>query len=116
MRTFDTGATRDNDETKLDYEGCLSPVVLERFAQFMHEHRIQADGALRAADNWQKGIPKSVYMASLLRHVMDIWVHHRFPFPTTPGTQKAREDALCAIIFNAMGYLFEEIVRDEGAT
>jgi hypothetical protein len=61
MRNFTTGATRNSDVNKLDYEGFLSPVVLEEFAIYMQTHRKQADGKLRESDNWQKGIPKEVY-------------------------------------------------------
>jgi hypothetical protein len=39
MREFTTGATRNLDEDKHDYEGFLSPYVLRRFAAYMHEHR-----------------------------------------------------------------------------
>jgi hypothetical protein len=64
MREFETGATRNPEEGKLDYEGFLSPLVLECYAKYMHEHRLQSDGKLRDSDNWQKGIPKEVYMKS----------------------------------------------------
>ena len=104
MRTFTTGATRQVDDDKLDYEGFLSPVVLERYAQYLHRHRIQADGKLRASDNWAKGIPKDVYMKSLLRHVMDAWQH-----PRGYITNENPEETLCAIMFNSMGYLFEAL-------
>ncbi len=102
MRQFETGATRDIDEGKFDYEGFLSPVVLERYAEYMHENRIQADGNLRDSDNWQKGIPKDAYIKSLWRHFMDLWKEHR-NLDTTDGI----EVALCAIMFNTMGYLHE---------
>ena len=52
MRTFDTGATRDTDSDKLDFDGFLSPLALEAFAEYMHRHRQVADGSLRASDNW----------------------------------------------------------------
>lgn len=104
MRTFDTGATRDTDATKFDYEGFLHPLVLKRFAQYMHKHRVQADGQLRDSDNWQKGIPKDAYMKSGMRHVMDWWSAHR-SLPTDENI----EEILCAVMFNAMGYLFEEL-------
>jgi len=39
MRTFASGATRDADDHKLDFEGFLSPFVLERYAQYMHKHQ-----------------------------------------------------------------------------
>lgn len=104
IRKFATGATRDTDVDKFDYEGFLSPLVLERYAAYMHQHRIQPDGTLRDSDNWQKGIPKEAYMKSGLRHVMDWWLEHR--------GQKSRdgiEDALCGVVFNATGYLYEII-------
>ena len=72
MRKFNTGATRDVDNDKLDFEGFLSPTVLIRYAEYMHTHRKQSDGALRDSDNWQKGIPKEVYMKSMWRHFMDV--------------------------------------------
>ncbi len=58
-REFISGATRNSEEGKLDYEGFLSPLALARYAQYMHRHRELEDGTLRASDNWQKGIPPS---------------------------------------------------------
>lgn len=106
MRTFKSGATRDSDNNKIDYEGFLSPLALKRYGEYMLKHQEQADGQLRASDNWQKGIPREEYLKSLLRHAMDLWLVHR-GFP-----EEAREDiesALCAIIFNAQGYLHEHL-------
>ena len=104
MRTFGSGATRDTEAGKADYEGFLSPLVLKRFGEYMDRHRVQADGAPRASDNWQKGIPREAYLKSGLRHVMDWWLHHRgYPWVA----RESLEDALCAVIFNAMGYLHE---------
>jgi len=105
IRTFDTGATRDTDEGKLDYEGFLSPLVLRRYAEYMHSHRIQSDGELRPSDNWQKGIPLEAYMKSGWRHFMDWWMWHRDVDNT--ASQETTEDAICALIFNASGYLHE---------
>lgn len=104
MRTFETGATRDTDETKHDPEGFLSPLVIQRFNEYMAVHRVQADGAPRDSDNWTKGIPPDAYVKSLLRHVLDIWLHHRKFSDKTTGSL---EDALCATMFNAMGLLYE---------
>jgi hypothetical protein len=110
MRKFDTGATRDQDDTKHDYEGYLSPTVLRRFAEFMTKHRVQADGQLRDSDNWQKGIPQDAYLKSLLRHVMELWLDHRGEIAEDEKGQVVDvQDALCAIIFNAQGYLHEEL-------
>jgi hypothetical protein len=101
MRQFDTGATRDDDQDKFDYEGFISPVVLERFAAYMHKHREQADGKLRDSDNWQKGIPISQYMKSFIRHTIDLWKAWR------KADVDAMEELACAVMFNIQGLLFE---------
>ena len=102
IRVFSSGASRDTDEGKLDYEGFLSPRVLRRYAEYMQGHTMMADGSRRASDNWQKGIPKEVYMKSLTRHFMELWEKHR--------TQDVYDqETLCAILFNAMGLLHEEL-------
>lgn len=105
-RKFETGATRDTDEGKYDYEGFLSPLVLERYGQYMNKHRKQSDGKLRDSDNWQKGIPQTAYIKSAFRHFFDWWKEHR-GLPSTEGL----EDALCALLFNVMGYLHEHLKR-----
>jgi hypothetical protein len=104
IRTFETGATRDLDTGKFDYEGFLSPLVIRRFAAYMHKNRQQADGSVRAADNWQKGIPFEAYMKSGWRHFFEWWSEHRRGTGTANDTI---EEALCALIFNAQGYLHE---------
>lgn len=108
MRTFKSGATRDKENQKLDYEGFLSPLVLERFAKYMHQHRIQSNGKLRDSDNWQKGIPLNSYISSAWRHFMDWWKEHR-----GLQSQDGIEDAICALIFNASGYL-HELLKKKG--
>ena len=100
-RTFDTGATRDTAQDKLDYEGFLSPLALEAYAKYLNKNRTMADGTLRDSDNWQKGIPLSVYMKSLWRHLITLWKCHR------GGGMERGEEALCGILFNAFGYLHE---------
>jgi hypothetical protein len=107
IRTFATGATRDGDTSKPDYEGFQSPLVNKRFGQYMHQHRIQADGSLRSSDNWQKGIPFEQYVKSLVRHIEDLRLHHdNFP---EEAVDKDIENVLSAIIFNASGALFETL-------
>jgi len=110
MRVFPGGATRDDDDTKLDYEGSLSPLVLRRYAEYLHEHRLQADGKMRDSDNWQKGIPMPAYMKSLWRHFMDMWSFHRHGCKLRDI--KRHEDAVCAVLFNATGYLHELLKRN----
>lgn len=116
MREFDTGATRDEDDSKLDYEGFLSPLALRRYAEYMHKHRKQADGEVRASDNWQKGIPFTAYAKSLWRHLVEFWTEHRAMVCPTEEYDYSlpdnREEILCAIIFNASGYL-HELIKEE---
>ena len=110
VRTFVTGATRDTDQGKLDYDGFLHPLVLKRFAEYMHKHRTLSDGSLRDSDNWTKGMPREVYLKSLVRHVEDLrLVLHGHP-------EQAREDleeALCASLFNVQGLLLEVLLKRE---
>jgi hypothetical protein len=113
MRTFGTGSTRDNIEGKLSFLRALSPAVLRRYVQYLAAHRKQADGDMRAFDNWKHGMPQEVYADSLLRHVWDLWSAlngEPTSEPTTP------EELLCAIMFNAQGLLFERLVAKQEAT
>ena len=103
MRQFETGATRDDDTEKLDFEGFISPAAMLLFAQYMREHRVQADGSLRDSDNWQKGMPRRQYMKSLIRHVWELWRIWR----VVPEAEDKLVELLCAILFNVQGFLFE---------
>ena len=107
IRKWDTGGMRDTDEGKLDYEGFLSPVVLKRFAQYMHPHRKMADGSIRDSDNWQKGFGTFgehavTCMKSLTRHFMHVWCIHRCD---EECANDDLEEALCGVMFNAMAWL-----------
>jgi hypothetical protein len=108
IRTFDSGATRNVETGKPDYEGFLSPLVIERFGQYMLKHQTQADGTLRSSDNWQKGIPRDAYMKSGFRHFMEWWGGHR--------AGNVDEEALCAHLFNVQGYLHELLKARAAAT
>ena len=105
IRKYESGATRDTDEGKLKYEGFISPLVEKRFAEYMHMHRKQPDGTLRAADNWQRGIPLADYADSLVRHVQDFRLH--VDGFAGEAVSPNIEDVLCAIRFNVDGFLFE---------
>ena len=108
MRKFESGATRNNDEENLDYEGFLSPLTLERYAEYMHLHRKQADGEMRDSDNWQNGIPQTSYMKSMWRHFFDVWKIHR-----GYSCGVSEQEALCALLFNVMGMLHEVLKEKE---
>ena len=106
MREFVSGATRNTLENKLSYMRALSPAVLRRYVQYLAKHRQTANG-LRDFDNWKRGIPPNTYCDSLLRHTFDAWL---MLFGCEPSDKSYDlEDLLCAIIFNAQGWLFELI-------
>lgn len=108
MRQFSSGATRNIDIDKYDYEGFLSPIVIERFGEYMHKHRQQADGQLRDADNWQKGIPRDAYIKSAFRHFHSWWMQHRGHVQI-----ESLEESLCALLFNVQGYLLEVLKEND---
>lgn len=106
---FSTGATRSTDENKIDFEGHLNPEVLHIFGEYMHRHRVQRDGQLRASDNWQKGIPIHRYVKSLIRHTFEFWRMWRGYAVQNPdnGQLFTFRDVLSANLFNTMGILLE---------
>lgn len=111
IRQFGTGATRDTVEGKLNYIKALCPLVLEQYVQYLSKHRLQSDGNLRDWDNWKKGIPKDTYLESLFRHVHAVWMlNEGHPVQDSRGNVDIK-DALCGVIFNAMGML-HEILKD----
>lgn len=113
VRQFDTGANRDLADHKHDYEGFLSLPVMRAYGAYMHTNRFLRDGSMRDSDNWQNGIPKDVYMKSAYRHFMDWWSLHRgYPTYDFEGKEVEMREAICGLLFNAMGYLHEEI-KDE---
>ena len=107
-RIFDTGATRDTESGKLDYEGFMSPLVMKRYAEYLNGHRTMKDGSIRDSDNWQNGIPLDVYMKSEWRHHWDMWAYHR---GWLKDIGDGFEDAMCAILFNVSGYLHERLKK-----
>jgi len=110
MTVFPTGATRSAEGDKLDYEGFLSPFVLERYCQYLHKHRIQADGQTRTADNWQKGMPRARYFKSALRHTMAAWKYWRSTTLDPSFVGDKFTDMVCAALFNWMGLLHEILI------
>ncbi|MFA5313689.1 MAG: hypothetical protein WC375_10320 [Methanomassiliicoccales archaeon] len=115
IRQFETGATRDSEVGKFDYEGFLSYRVLERYAAYMDSHRKQADGKLRDSDNWQKGISMTVYIKSLWRHFFSVWKIHRGGqvLDERDGHIVKMDEALCGLLFNAMGYLDQYLKKEQ---
>ncbi|KKN12804.1 hypothetical protein LCGC14_1012780 [marine sediment metagenome] len=106
-RKFDTGATRDNVEGKLDYMKALSPIVLRRYVQYLDKHRTMPDGSLREFDNWKQGIPLDVYHSSNGRHFFAAWLLEEGYEVSDNHGPVNEEDALCGELFNTMGRLHE---------
>ncbi len=107
MRNFKSGATRNSDQDKYDYEGFICPLVMERFGEYMHKHRKQADGKLRDSDNWQNLFGdkhEDVCMKSAFRHFHSWWKAHR-----GYKTEESIEESICALIFNAQAYLHKKL-------
>lgn len=102
-RTFESGASRNADEGKLDFEAFISPNALRAFAEYMDENA-WLNEERRAGDNWQKGIPTDVYVKSLWRHFFDVWAIHR-GVPTLDVEDM--KHALGGVLFNAFGLLHE---------
>jgi len=84
---FETGAVRDGSIGKGRYD-LISPIALHRLATWSE------NGALKYEDrNWEKGIPVSRYIDSLIRHLMKIQC----------GLED--EDHCAAVLWNAQGLL-----------
>lgn len=109
IRRFDTGATRDLPDGKADFEGFLSPYALGAFAAYMDRHRTQMDGSVRDSDNWQQGMPLPVFIKSAWRHLFAWWKLHRGGQVLDERDEHpvTMEEAICGLLFNAMGYLHE---------
>jgi len=101
MRQFESGATRDVDTNKYDYEGFLHPLVLEAYGEYMHRHRKMPNGSLRASDNWTKGIPLDELLKSEIRHMMGQWKLHKMGYVDP----RQMMDACCGVFFNVQGYM-----------
>lgn len=107
IRKFETGATRNSDAGKYDYEGFIAPQVLEFYAAYMHVNRKLLDGSYRDSDNWQKGIPTTAYVKSLWRHFLDIWKVNR-----GLSIEEGELAAGAGVMFNAMGWMLERSKAD----
>jgi len=107
-RTFATGATRNNDPSRVDWVRMLSFPVLRAYGDYMAKHRKQADGSLRDFDNWKKGIPRKEIIESLFRHVLDL-VSIQEGGESRSNTELTKETC-CAIMFNVMAYM-DSVIR-----
>jgi hypothetical protein len=110
-RIFASGATRDTNKDKLAYDKGLSMQVLQAYMEYLGKHRLMKDGSLREWNNYKKGIPIETYRESLMRHTVDV-VRKSYGLPLRE--EMSLPELLCAVIFNASGYLFELLVAESG--
>lgn len=114
LRTFSDGGTRDTAEGKTEPWGFTSALVEKRFSEYMHKHRLQSDGELRASDNWKLGLSQDCYKHSLSRHIQDLrLILEGFP---EQAREQDLEEVLCATLFNVQGMLHEMIKQRLSAT
>jgi len=117
VREFSTGATRNLSTTKVNPARCLSPLVIQRYAEYMRDMRTQSDGTLRADDNWKRGMTLDSFLESGQRHSLHWWmIDSGVPYVSEDdGHSIDIEEACCALMFNVMGYLHETIKARTGA-
>ena len=108
IRTFEGGATRNNDPERIDFIRMLSIPALFSYAKYMRAHRKQADGSMRAFDNWKSGMPEHEVLESLLRHVLDLIALHE---GLEPLRECEIEETCCAIKFNIDTYLHQFLCK-----
>ena len=102
MRKTKTGGTRSDDEGKIDYVHC-SALVERVHCEYMHGHRTKADGKMREADNWKKGMPWAWYRKSFLGHVQDIKMLMEGNKVFEDGKEVTFFDAVFGLKFNIDG-------------
>jgi hypothetical protein len=93
---FNTGAVRDIQKGKGRFD-LISPIALIRLAKHYE------NGAVKYGDhNWQKGMPLSRYLDSLIRHAYKLLM----------GMDD--EDHAAAIAWNAFAYIHTKELIDRG--
>ena len=99
---YPSGATRDSEEGKLDYQGALSIEVLDSFVQYMDRHREMSPGSFRGMGNWKQGMPWARLMRSLTRHHFAVW-----------RNDGQKLDDLHAVLFNTMALIYQQLTKED---
>ena len=112
VRQWKTGANRDIAEDKLEVARFLSPLVIQRYCEYMHKNRFLKNGDVREPDNWKNLFGEEheqVCLDSLARHFLDLWLE------TEGGKgREEKQDTLCAIMFNSMAILYKILKEENG--
>lgn len=98
MRSFKSGAIRDDDNTKPDFIETVSWTAFRKFGEYMTSKKTRY-----GQGNFKKGIPIESYEQSLVRHLQK-YLENKYE----GGTQELNEDHLSAMIFNIFGILHEQ--------
>lgn len=114
LRNFDTGAIRDNDENKINYQGALSPLVLEAYGAYIQKHSLLPDGTRRNNKNWQNLFGtheehRQVCIESAWRHFIDLLMEH-----DGYNSRDGLDEAIGGLMFNIQAYWFSVLKERKG--
>jgi|SRR5690606_29218138 len=106
LRMSESGAIRNSDVGKINYQGALSPLILEAYGKYIEKHSLLPDGTRRNNKNWQKlfGTPeehRQVCIESAWRHFIDLLMEHD-GYESRDGI----DEALGGLMFNIQAYWF----------
>ena len=102
MRSFKTGAVRDDEDGKPDFVETISWTAFNRYAVYMTGKKSKYGHG-----NFKKGIDIDAYERSMMRHI-DKYFRNKYE----GGTDEPGEDHLSAIVFNVLGIMHEEETED----
>ena len=106
LRMSESGAIRNSDVGKINYQGALSPLILEAYGKYIEKHSLLPDGTRRNNKNWQNlfGTPeehRQVCIESAWRHFIDLLMDHD-GYESRDGI----DEALGGLMFNIQAYWF----------
>lgn len=96
MHETENGMLREDKAQKPNYLDYFTPEVMERYGRHMKKGEIK-----HGRGNWKKGgYPKHEYLESAFRHLLALW------------KGDTSEDHAAALLFNAVGFMHEEHLKD----
>lgn len=100
-----TGMYREDKNDKINHLSYIDPLVVLRYGHYMKEGELK-----HGRGNWKKGnYPKHEYLESLARHLQLLLLEsdHDITIEDT--------DHAAAIMFNIIGFMYEEIMSEIAA-